>query len=75
MQSRKGWRTARALKVPGNHGDPFVVDFDGDGALDVVSGSSDGGVYWARNRAGKGQPPRLEPFRSVIKPGPQVVYG
>src|SRR3954452_22039815 len=38
------------LKIPGAHGDPVVVDWNGDGALDVVSGCSDGGVYLAENR-------------------------
>ena len=57
------------LRLPGAHSDPFVVDLDGDGSLDLVSGCSDGGVYWARNKAGKGQVPDLEPFRPLIKPG------
>jgi hypothetical protein len=63
------------LRIPGAHGDPFVVDWDGDGSLDLVSGCSDGGVYWARNRAGKGMLPDLEPFRPLIKPGPGVKSG
>src|SRR5437899_617107 len=42
----------RPLKIDGKHSDPFVIDFDGDGSLDLVSGSGDGGVYWARNKAG-----------------------
>src|SRR5260370_10330291 len=64
-----------ALRVKGAHSDPFVVDLDGDGSLDLVSGSSDGGVYWARNKAGKGKVPDLEPFRPLIKPGPPVKPG
>lgn len=63
------------LKVKGHHGDPFVVDWDGDGDLDILSGSSEGGVQWAENRAGPGQPPRLEPFRTLIEHGPQMNYG
>ena len=63
------------LRVPGAHSDPFVIDLDGDGSLDLVSGSSDGGVYWARNRAGKGKVPDLEPFRPLIKPRPSVKPG
>src|SRR5262249_44216990 len=58
------------LRIKGAHNDPFVIGLDGDGALDPVSGSSDGGVYWARNKAGKGKVPDLEPFRPLIKPGP-----
>ena len=63
------------LKVPGGHSDPFVIDWDGDGNLDIVSGSSDGGVYWAQNKAGKGKVPQLLPFRPLIKPGRAVEYG
>jgi hypothetical protein len=56
------------LRIQGHHSDPFVIDWDGDGALDLLSGSSNGGVQWARNRAGKGKPPELGPFESLIKP-------
>jgi hypothetical protein len=66
---------AEPLKIPGNHSDPFVVDWDGDGDLDLLSGSSDGGVQWAENRAGTGNPPRLQPFRPLIKHGPQTEHG
>jgi hypothetical protein len=40
-----------------------------------VSGSSDGGVYWAKNKARKGRLPDLEPFRPLINPGPPVKAG
>jgi hypothetical protein len=63
------------LKIHGHHSDPFVIDWDGDGALDLLSGSSDGGVQWAKNRAGKGKPPDLAPFEWLIKPGRNVAYG
>ena len=43
------------LKVDGYHSDPFVIDWDGDGDLDLLSGSNEGGVQWAENRAGPGQ--------------------
>lgn len=63
------------LRVKGAHSDPFVVDWDGDGALDIVSGSSDGGVYWSRNTAGKGKPPEMGPFRTLIEPGKPSARG
>ncbi len=63
------------LRIEGHHSDPFVIDWDGDGALDLITGSSEGGVQWARNRAKKGQPPDLAPFEWLIKPGRHVEYG
>jgi len=63
------------LRIQGNHSDPFVIDWDGDGALDLVSGTSGGGVQWARNRAAKGKPPELGPFEWLIKPGRPTEYG
>jgi len=63
------------LRIKGAHSDPFVVDWDGDGDLDLLSGSSDGGVYWAENKAGKGKVPELMPFRPLIKPGAPVASG
>ena len=64
-----------ALLIQGHHSDPFVVDWDGDGDLDLVSGSSDGGVQWAENKAGKGKVPELVAFQPLIKPGKAVKYG
>jgi hypothetical protein len=64
-----------ALKTKSAHSDPFVMDWDSDGDLDLVSGSSDGGVQWAENKAGKGKVPDLMPFRPLIKPGPMIEYG
>jgi hypothetical protein len=65
----------KALKIEGHHSDPFVVDWDGDGDLDLLSGSSDGGVQWAENRAGPGKPPQLQLFRPLIKHGPHAGIG
>jgi FG-GAP-like repeat len=59
----------RPLQIQGAHSDPFAIDWDGDGDLDLLSGSSNGGVQWAENRAGKGKLPELRPFQSLIKPG------
>jgi hypothetical protein len=63
------------LKIEGHHSDPFVIDWDGDGDLDLLSGSSGGGVQWAENRAGPGKPPQSEAFRPLLERGPQVEYG
>lgn len=65
----------RPLQVKGHHSDPFVIDWDGDGDLDLLSGSTEGGVQWAENVAGKGKPPELKPFKQIIKPGHFVPYG
>lgn len=54
------------LRLPEAHSDPFVVDWDGDGDPDLLSGSSRGGVYWAENAAGPGKPPDLKPFRPLV---------
>jgi hypothetical protein len=60
------------LRIEGNHSDPFAIDWDGDGDLDLVSGSSHGGVQWAENTAEAGKLPELKPFRELIKPGRAV---
>ena len=63
------------LMVPGGHSDPVVVDWDGDGDLDLLSGSDHGGVYWAENVAGKGRPPELRPFKPLITPSTSTQHG
>jgi FG-GAP-like repeat len=65
----------KPLKIDGYHSDPFVIDWDGDGDLDLLSGSSQGGVQWAENSAGPGKPPRLEPFQWLIPKTPSIEYG
>src|SRR4051794_29802252 len=65
----------RPLKIPGAHGDPFVIDWDGDGDLDVLSGTSEGGVMWAENQAGRGKPPDLKPFQWLVKPAAGAEHG
>lgn len=54
------------LQLNGQHGDPFVIDWDGDGDLDLLSGSSNGGVQWAENSAGPKKPPVLKSFVSLV---------
>lgn len=66
-----------ALKLMGKHavhGDPFVIDWDKDGDLDILSGSSAGGVQWAENTAGAKKPAVLKPFATLIA-GPAEVKG
>jgi hypothetical protein len=61
------------LKIKGHHGDPFIVDWDRDGDLDVLSGSSEGGVQWAENTGGK--TPALKQFVALIEPGERFETG
>jgi hypothetical protein len=63
------------LRIPGVHSDPFVIDWDGDGDLDLLSGSSNGGVHWAENTAGEKKQPTLKPFATLIEPNKDVAYG
>ena len=56
----------KILRIENAHSDPFVIDWDGDGDLDLLSGSSRGGVQWSENTAGKGKVPVLKPFKILI---------
>ena len=49
------------------HSDPYLVDWDGDGDLDLFSGSVSGGVFYAPN-VGTVNDARFEPFKPLIKP-------
>ena len=55
------------IQVPGDHANPVVVDWDGDGAWDILTGSGDGGVYWCRNTGQSGQP-EFAPPAALIGP-------
>jgi len=59
------------LRIAGAHSDPFVVDWDADGDLDLLSGSSTGGVQWAENRAEAGSSPEFAAFEVLIEVEPQ----
>lgn len=65
----------KPLNVPGHHGDPFIVDWDGDGDLDLLSGSDGGGVQWAENSAAKGRTPELKSFKSIIPANTSFKHG
>jgi hypothetical protein len=57
----------KPLKIQGAHSDPVVIDWDGDGDLDLLSGSSQGGVQWAENQGSKGQKrPTFKGFEPLI---------
>jgi hypothetical protein len=63
------------LTVEGHHSDPFVIDWDNDGDLDILSGSDHGGVQWAENVAEARKPPELQKFKTLIAAGAQVEFG
>ncbi len=63
------------LKITGAHSDPFVVDWDNDGDLDLVSGSSSGGVQWSENQTGAGKVPELTNFKTLIAATPRKTSG
>ncbi len=49
------------------HGDPFLVDWDGDGDLDLLSGSAQGGAFLFVN-AGSRTAPRFGARKALIEP-------
>ncbi len=58
-----------ALDVESGHSDPVLVDWDGDGDLDLLSGGSDGAIVWAENKATKGETaaqPKFAAFATLI---------
>jgi hypothetical protein len=58
----------KKLRVPdGEHANPVIADWDGDGLWDIITGSADGGVYWYRNIGKKGEPRFAAPVALVPK--------
>jgi hypothetical protein len=58
----------KRLRVPGGeHANPVIVDWDGDGLWDIVTGAADGGAYWYRNIGKKGEPRFSAPVALVPK--------
>ena len=53
------------LPAPAKHSAPHLVDWDNDGDLDLISGSSVGGVFISTN-SGSRSAPEYEPFRILI---------
>jgi hypothetical protein len=54
-----------------HHGDPCLADLDGDGDLDLVSGSSDGDVVWFAN-AGSRTAPKFAAAQTILVAPPRT---
>lgn len=54
------------LLVEGHHSDPFPIDWDRDGDVDLLSGSNNGDISLAENIAGPKASPVLKPFQVLI---------
>ena len=67
----------KPLTVP-HHSDPFLVDWDTDGDLDLVSGSASGGAFLSINE-GNAQEPKFSKMTELVKPNRrnlgQMVFG
>ncbi len=53
---------------------PVVVDWDGDGLMDLVSGGKSGGAYWLRN-VGEKNAPKFEVERPLLTPAAMSRHG
>ncbi|HEV8004178.1 MAG TPA: FG-GAP-like repeat-containing protein [Planctomycetaceae bacterium] len=53
------------LMVPGGHAAPVIVDWDGDGRWDILSGCDRGSVLWYRN-IGKPGAPRFAAGETLV---------
>lgn len=54
------------LKIGSVHSGTQLVDWDGDGDLDLISGSSSGGVEWAENVAEKKSEPKFKAMTQLV---------
>ncbi|MEX2027458.1 MAG: VCBS repeat-containing protein, partial [Pirellulaceae bacterium] len=56
----------KEIEIPaGGDAGPAVVDWDGDGKLDLLSGASDGSVHFFRN-IGTSREPKLAAFQTIV---------
>ena len=64
------------MKLPDDyHSDPFPIDWDGDGDLDLLSGSANGKVFLGQNTAKKGEKPQIAAFEALIEDNPAESIG
>ena len=56
-----------SISVPGAHGGPHLVDWDGDGDLDMLTGSGNGGAYLSEN-VGTRKAPKWSDFVQLVPP-------
>jgi hypothetical protein len=56
-----------SIKSTAHHAAPHLVDWDNDGDLDLLSGSTDGGVLISIN-AGDAETPDWQPFKQLVMP-------
>jgi len=54
------------VELPDQHGDPHLADWDGDGDLDLLSGSSSGSIFLSVNE-GSATEPKWADFQCLIK--------
>ena len=57
--------TKLEIASPQGHSSPHLVDWDGDGDLDLLTGSSEGGAYLSKNE-GTRSTPQWSPFQQLI---------
>jgi hypothetical protein len=62
------WLTANDEPLRASaHSDPFVIDWDGDGDLDLLTGSAEGGAYLFEN-VGTRKEPKFGKQRTLLEP-------